>query len=406
MAAFRTPARAGAWLGVLWLGACSDGTSPASEPAPLHVSAITVSTGATCALTVQNAVYCWGSGDGGIFPGSSSRPLPIQTSVRFTSLSANSSTGSYVCGLDPNGVPYCWGTIRVNGDSSFFLGAVPTPLPGGVQLTAISTGVQHICGVSVARLTYCWGDFGAGRRGDPTVNLDTARANFIPNIVGGGLEFKQVVAGSIGTCGLTTASEAWCWGSNAYGFLGNSTAQVQQQCGTGLPPCALAPVPVAGGHFYDSISGSSDHVCGVSSSAIFCWGLDDHSQIGTTQPPQLCGSVACVLEPTLVSAPAVLFASVSAGGASTCALDSGNLPYCWGDNSLGQIGNSGKPSAVPALVSGRHQFTTMAVAADHACGLLPSGAAFCWGSNSVGQLGTGDATSTSVPVAVAGPASQ
>ncbi len=406
MSALRSATCLCAGVGILWLGACSDGTSPPAEPVPLHFTALTVSTGATCALTAESALYCWGSGEGGIFGGSSPRPLRIQTSVPLTTLSANSSTGSYVCGLGPNGFPYCWGTIRVNVDSSFDLGSAPTPLPGGIQLTSISAGVHHICGVSAARLAYCWGDFAGGQRGDANVNLDTATANFTPNIVDGGLEFSEVVAGSVGTCGLTTANQAYCWGSNSFGFLGNTTAPAQQQCGRALPPCVLAPVPVAGGHSFSALSANSQHACGLSGFQIYCWGLDDHHQIGTAESVGLCSGTACALEPALVFAQNVTFSSVSAGGSSTCALDSGQIPYCWGDNTSGQLGNGGTPASIPALVSGRHQFTTIVIASDHACGLIASGEAFCWGSNSAGQLGTGNETDSNQPVAVVGPAAQ
>ncbi len=121
-------------LAMLAVVACSEGTSPPGEPVPLHFTALTVSTGATCALTAENALYCWGSGEGGIFGATtleqcgpsqtpcSPRPLRIQTSVPLTTLSANSSTGSYVCGLDLTGFPYCWGTIRVKADSAVSLG--------------------------------------------------------------------------------------------------------------------------------------------------------------------------------------------------------------------------------------------------------------------------------------------
>ena len=317
----------------------------------------------------------WGSGAGGLFDGSL-RPLQIQSPVPLTSVSLNSAPGSsYACGLDGTGAPYCWGTILVDVDSSINLGQTPTALPGGVQLTAISTGVQHLCGVTVTHVAYCWGDFEGGRRGDGTISFDTSAANFEPNVVAGGLEFTQVIAGTVGSCGLTTQNQAYCWGSNYLGFLGNPDAQVQQTCGLGFPPCALTPVPVAGGHFFDSISGSSQHACGVSGSQVFCWGLDDKNQIGTEQAPVLCDSLPCINEPAVASAFFISFQSVSAGGSSTCAFDADNVPYCWGDNSFGQIGNGGRAARVPAVVSGRHQFTTIAISGDHSCALITTGEA-------------------------------
>ena len=394
------------WVTVILVAACSDnGTNQPSEPTPLRFSSISVATGVTCGVTSAGTVYCWGSGAGGIFSGSL-RPLQVQSPATLTSVSLNSSPGSaYACGLDGTGAPYCWGTILVDSDSLVGLGQHPTALPGGVQLTSISAGVRHICGVTVTHVAYCWGDFEGGRRGDGTISFDTSAANFEPNVVFGGFEFTQVIAGTVGSCGLTTQSQAYCWGSNYLGYLGNPDAQLQQNCGLGFPPCALTPVPVAGGHFFDSISGSSQHACGVSGSQVFCWGLDDKNQIGTDQSSELCDSLACVTQPFVASAFFISLQSVSAGGSSTCAFDTDNVPYCWGDNSFGQIGNNNRPSAVPSLVAGRHQFTDIAVASDHTCALVRTGEAFCWGSNSDGQLGTGDQTNANTPIAVVGPAS-
>jgi alpha-tubulin suppressor-like RCC1 family protein len=405
MSTFRWVTYACALVSVVWVGACSDGTSGPSEPAPLRFTSIAVTTGATCGVTAAGAVFCWGSGEGGLF-GGSLRPLQIASPVPLTTVSANSSSGSYACGLDLSGLPYCWGNIPVSAGGTHDLGSVPTALPGGVHLASISVGVEHICGVAATRLAYCWGDFEGGRRGDPTISFDTSTATFQPNVVGGGLEFTQVTAGSVGSCGLTTAGQIYCWGSNYRGFLGNPNAQVQQQCGLGFPPCALTPVPTAGGHFFTSLSGGSQHECGVSGSLVYCWGLDDRNQIGTDQASGLCGGVACVTEPAVALAPGITFSAVSAGGSSTCALDTSQVPYCWGDNSFGQIGNGGAAAAIPALVAGRHQFTSIAIAGDHACALVTTGEAFCWGDNSSGQLGTGGQTAASEPVAVVGPATQ
>src|SRR5206468_8325032 len=59
-------------------------------------------------------------------------------------------------------------------------------------------------------------------------------------------------------------------------------------------------------------------------------------------------------------------------------------------------------STVPVTVSGGLTFSTLSVGGRHACGLTTSGAAYCWGFNSVGQLGDGSNNSSSVPVPVSG----
>lgn len=405
-----------AWIAVLCLTACSDGSGPGvSGSVPLRFSGLAAATGTTCGVTVENVVYCWGKGGAGVLASASleictlapcsTQPVRIQSPVPLSGLSANATFDSYACGLDTGGSPYCWGSILVNVDGSHDFGATPSALQRAAPLTSISAGETHICGVAVSHEVDCWGDFEGGVRGDPLIGFDTSAATFQPNVVGGGIEFTQIAAGALTTCGLTTFGQAYCWGSNNLGGLGNSTAPVQQSCGLAPSPCALVPVLVAGGHQFTSISGSSRHLCGLTALGdAFCWGLDDDHQVGTVAvQAQPCGGSLCVTEPAQVSAQ-VAFTSISAAGTSTCALSADGVAYCWGDNSSGQLGNGGTPASIPSRVSSSLNFKAIAMSGDHACALLFSGEAYCWGANGEGQLGTGTQDDSSVPVAVVGPA--
>jgi len=399
-----------AWLATLSVTACSDGAGPPAEPQPLRFTAITVAAAASCALTADGVAYCWGGSReeqlGTASPPErcaegpcSTRPVRVESATPLTSLSANDW---YVCGLDPAGSPLCWGWIPVDVDAVHKFGPEPVPLPNGVALNSISTGESHICGVAADHEAYCWGDFEGGRRGDPLIGFDTVYATFQPNVVGGGLQFAEVKAGSLGTCGLTVGGQAYCWGSDVAGTLGDPAATVQQNCGLAPPPCAPAPVPVAGGHLFTSLSGSGLHVCGVTASGeLYCWGSNFAHQIGTPDPSGSCG---CEQAPTKVFAPEATFAAVSAGGSSTCALTPDGIGYCWGDDSYGQLGISGGTAYTPVPLAGDLRFKAIAVAIDHGCALSLDGDAFCWGENGNGQLGTGDQRDSSEPVAVVGPA--
>ena len=48
-------------------------------------------------------------------------------------------------------------------------------------------------------------------------------ALLVPTAVGGGLQFAQVSAGALHSCGVTTDREAYCWGSNGTGQLGDGS---------------------------------------------------------------------------------------------------------------------------------------------------------------------------------------
>ena len=82
---------------------------------------------------------------------------------------------------------------------------------------SVNAGILHTCGVTTSSDALCWGAGLNGRLG----NGSTADSN-VPVWVVGALEFSLVSAGGSGTCGAAT-SGAYCWGFNQPGQLGNGT---------------------------------------------------------------------------------------------------------------------------------------------------------------------------------------
>lgn len=93
--------------------------------------------------------------------------------------------------------------------------------------------------------------------------------------------------------------------------------------------------------------------------------------------------------------------TLSAGDNHTCVLKSNGTAYCWGDNSVGQLGNgSTESSMTPVAVSGGLRFKSISVGWDHACGVTADNDAYCWGRGRYGRLGNGSSENSSAPVAV------
>src|SRR5919197_2724929 len=101
----------------------------------------------------------------------------------------------------------------------------------------VSAGYDRTCGVTADNQAYCWGQNREGQLGDGTTT-DRLR----PVAVAGGLRFRQVSVGVAATCGVTTDFRAYCWGANDRGELGDRTTTQR-----------LTPVPVAGGHQFRQI---------------------------------------------------------------------------------------------------------------------------------------------------------
>ena len=87
----------------------------------------------------------------------------------------------------------------------------------------------------------------------------------------GALTFVQVSAGSEHTCAISTDGQAFCWGRNTFGQLGDGTTTNSAR-----------PVPIVGGPQFGSIAAGVNHTCAVDlNNTAFCWGDGIHGKLGT-----------------------------------------------------------------------------------------------------------------------------
>ena len=247
---------------------------------------------------------------------------------------------------------------------------------GGGNVATIAAGYGDGCALNVSGQAFCWGNNLAGNLGDGTTTN-----RLVPTPVAGGLTFASLSAGYFRTCGVTTSGTAYCWGS----VVGDSTITNR-----------LVPTPVAGGLTFASLSaGVLAHTCGVTTGGVaYCWGGNLAGELGdgTTNMPEFV--------PTPVAG-GLAFTAVSAGAYHTCGVTTNGGAYCWGSNAFGQFGDGTTTDRpVPAPVAGGLTFASVSAGWWHTCGVTTSGAAYCWGDNSF--LGDGTNTGRLVPTPVAG----
>jgi alpha-tubulin suppressor-like RCC1 family protein len=285
----------------------------------------------------------------------------------------------YTCGVTPENRAYCWGD---NSWGQLGLGTKtgsfrPVAVPGTRRFRQVTAATFHTCGVTPFNKPFCWGNNNWGQLGDGTTTdrLSPVRVN------AGGRDFTQLTAGQSHTCGIATNAQAYCWGINDQGQLGDRTK-------TGR----LTPVAVFGGLSFRNLSAGQRHTCGVTTSSRgYCWGNNQQGQVGDGS------DYLRRLRPTPVTG-GLQFKSASAGANQTCALTTGDRAYCWGALA--------EPWATPTEVSGSHRFAQLDMGG-HACAVTFAGEAYCWGDffgNSVGQQGNGTTTANSAPTKVVDPA--
>jgi len=186
------------------------------------------------------------------------------------------------------------------------------------------------------------------------------------------------------------------WGNNVPGILGDGTTEER-----------LAPVLIDGGgvlvgHEVAATDMGSNHACALSEGAVYCWGFNDHGQLGTGGPQDLNPVLAPVKVKGLLSGHVVT--AISAGQDFTCAVADGQ-PYCWGSGTDGELGTGFfQDSKVPVKVDTTGVLAGKAVSAittgkSHAC-VIAGGRAYCWGTNFYGELGRGGKVGSPIPVAV------
>jgi alpha-tubulin suppressor-like RCC1 family protein len=182
---------------------------------------------------------------------------------------ALSAGWNHSCALDTVGHAYCWGQNNFGqlGDGTNIIRAVPTAVGGDLLFRAIAAGGSHTCALTTDDQTYCWGRNSAGQLG-----IDDNQPHTLPAHVGGPpTPFTTITAGGVHSCALTSAGDAYCWGRNSYGQVGDGTTLDRN-----------TPVKVVGGLSFATIQANGAHTCATLSNGgtAYCWGNNSDGQVG------------------------------------------------------------------------------------------------------------------------------
>ena len=359
----------------------------------------TLSTGSThtCALTSGGAAYCWGYNANGQLGNGATADSPVPVAVAGNlSFSALSPGYWATCGIATGSAAYCWGqnVSGLFGDGTGNNSLTPVPAASGLSVSVLTQGDQHTCGLNGAGGPYCWGWNRYGQLGNGSTTDSP-----VPVAVSGGLTFSTISTSGPAdhSCGLTGSGAAYCWGLNSAGQIGGPTSALCKLplSTTATVPCALVPVAVAGGLNFVAVSTGYSHTCGVTAGgAAYCWGDNSVGELGDGTTTNRASPVAV--------AGGLSFSAISAGTRFSCGLATSGAVYCWGENTHGQLGDGTNIArANPTAVSGGISFSLVRTGSHHSCGISTTGTAYCWGANLHSQLGDGATADSYSPVKVA-----
>ncbi len=355
-----------------------------------------------CALVAGGQARCWGDNTSGQLGNGTT--TDSNTPVGVTGLSGATqiaARGIHACVLVPNGKVRCWGDNSSGqlGNGTTTNSSTTVAVTGLSGATQIAAGAFHTCAIVAGGQVRCWGDNFSGQLGNGTTTTSST-----PVAVTGLSGATQISPGGdpfiaeSHTCAIVTGGQVRCWGANASGQLGN-----------GGTTDSNVPVAVTGLSGAIRISTGMVHSCALASTGqVRCWGDGTSGQLGDGS----IGGRLVALVPVESASTIATPLKVVAGSAHSCALSTGSLISCWGDNRSKQLGSKSTgltATATPGLVGFASnpqevgpQPLDLAAGDSHSCAIVTGDQVRCWGSNSSGQLGNGTTTSSSTPVAVTG----
>lgn len=281
----------------------------------------------TVALTSDGVVYTWGDGAFGALGNNSTTSSTSAVDVEFPQVDDDffdvpeftqvAAGTSFSFAINSEGELYAWGANDSGqlGDATFTERSKPVraQTPIGVTFVQMSAGTRHSIALGSDGNAYAWGSNKFGQLGNGSYSFSA-----VPALVSApdGVTFIHVDAVENLSAAIGSDGAAYVWGSGDLSLGENLTE-------SNLPIKVQPPDGVT----FKEISISPSHALAVATNgAVYAWGLNGHGKIGAGHDfgPR-------TLTPVKVLSPdETIFAHVTAGNEYSLALTPEGYVYAWG----------------------------------------------------------------------------
>lgn len=322
------------------------------RPAPIQLA---LGWDHSCALTVDGAVWCWGSNGhhqlGEIGSDQSAVPARVPSLPAMTAIwaGANQTCGS----ARDDGQLWCWGETGL-GPTRERGFALPLPF---TNVRTVSLAYRKGCFITAEGALYCWGNFGIPH-GPNWAAPRRVPAEGVIALRGGTNRF----------CALNTRGQVSCFGMRlAYAVTEPANEPLWR-----LPD--LRDVSL---FTFDDFAPHPPF-----------WIVDRHGRVFEATPrggrPNRRHSGEYHFVFNAAEGLSHVVELVSSGG-HQCARTSSGTAACWGSNSSGQVGDGTTASRAEPRALNLTNVEQIAVGKAHTCARA-HGTIYCWGSNRHGQV--------------------
>ena len=231
-----------------------------------------------------------------------------------------------------------------------------------------------------------------------------------------GIKFNQVSGSENGSFSLAVGSDgnAYAWGDNSYGQLGNGTFATRTTLVMVQKPDRKTYPDVPANFTYVQVSAGGEHSLALGSDGyVYAWGDNSYGQLGNNKGGYNMRSNVPVRvhDPNSPSDPSKGLKAIllSAGWEHSLAIDTKGDTWAWGYNWSGQLANTThnrtyKANPVPKQVllnpkdaSTKLKATQVSAGYLHSLAIDEEGNIWAWGDNWKGQLGNGTISDQNAP---------